>query len=151
MVLRRFPWQNAHRTDESFKLFASPPPSTPLVEPPSTRVPSPIDALTKTLVEISVHEIHSDSQSVSSRECLESSRTRQGAQKIPSGPASLLRQLPSESRALIQSMLDLNPASRPTVDQVLYDPWIRASPVCSQDEEGAVHSGAGHQHTLHRG
>jgi serine/threonine protein kinase len=64
------------------------------------------------------------------------------------GPKSLLRHLPKESRAVIGGMLELNPARRLRLKRVLRDPWIKGIDVCSQRAGGAVHRSGDHAHTL---
>ncbi|KAI7868085.1 kinase-like domain-containing protein [Spinellus fusiger] len=50
----------------------------------------------------------------------------------------LLKLLPRDSRALMASVLTLDPACRPTVQALLEDPWIRSIDVCSS-EPGTHH------------
>lgn len=69
-------------------------------------------------------------------------------QEVIKGPWRLLRILPRESRSIIGSMLEIQPSHRATLKDLMNDPWIAKSPVCSQLESGRVLNAPGHQHTL---
>lgn len=71
--------------------------------------------------------------------------------EVIKGPWRLLRLLPRESRTIIGRMLDVNPKRRATLEEMMSDPWISNSPVCSQMEEGKVIRAPGHEHTLEPG
>lgn len=77
-----------------------------------------------------------------------STETSAAKQEVIKGPWRLLRLLPRESRSIIGRMLEIQPSNRATLKDLLNDPWITKSPVCSQLENGRVLSAAGHQHTL---
>ena len=64
------------------------------------------------------------------------------------GRWTLLRHLPRKSRAIIGGMLILDPNHRLPLPQVMRDPWTKEIPVCSQDVDGTVHRGEGHEHTF---
>ena len=67
------------------------------------------------------------------------------------GPWRLLRLLPRETRNIIGKMLQINPKSRATLDDMMKDPWISSTPVCQQLEGGKVIRARGHEHTLEPG
>jgi hypothetical protein len=52
-------------------------------------------------------------------------------------------------------MLELDPKKRATLDEVLNDPWVshnmNNNKVCTQDMNGGIHRGEGHEHTLEPG
>ena len=48
-------------------------------------------------------------------------------------------------------MLDTNPKTRATLEEILEDPWVSNTPICSQGEGGKVYHAAGHEHTLEPG
>lgn len=77
-----------------------------------------------------------------------STETPAAKQEVIKGPWRLLRILPRESRSIIGSMLEIQPSDRATLKDLLNDPWIAKSPVCSQLESGQVLNAPGHQHTL---
>jgi len=75
----------------------------------------------------------------------------QAKQEVVKGPWRLLRILPRESRHIIGRMLKVDPAERATMQEVLEDEWVIATPVCSQEEQGKVYRAPGHTHTLEPG
>jgi serine/threonine protein kinase len=159
MALRRFPWELAHQSDPSFKLFVT------LTEPHSSAAENTPNESPESLFSqlgikeppsVSVHEISpSDSPrrdsgvAVSTKSSLDESILSKDLKDLP-GPARLLRRLPAESRAVIRGMLDINPATRTTIRQILKDSWIKNVDPCSQHKDGTIHRGSGHQHTLQR-
>lgn len=68
--------------------------------------------------------------------------------EVLKGPWRLLRLLPRETRAIMGKMLEIQPSHRATLDDMMEDPWITNTPVCSQDESCTVHRAPGHEHTL---
>jgi hypothetical protein len=48
-------------------------------------------------------------------------------------------------------MLELNPNKRATIEEMLEDPWVAGTPVCTQIEQGKVMHAPGHTHTLEPG
>lgn len=49
-------------------------------------------------------------------------------------------------------MLDLDPKTRCTLDEVLQDPWVQNARVCAQEEQtGRILRADGHEHTLEPG
>lgn len=74
--------------------------------------------------------------------------TQQDYQPQVKGPLRLLRLLPRETRHIIGRMLDLDPARRATIDEVLEDPWVQNSLVCRQEENGVIISAPNHKHHL---
>lgn len=85
----------------------------------------------------------------------ESSEASQGkdTQSTPSikGPWRLLRLLPRESRYLIGRMLDTDPKTRATLEEVQADPWLAKRTCCRQEEGGTVVRADGHDHILEPG
>ena len=71
-----------------------------------------------------------------------------GKQEVIKGPWRLLRLLPRESRNIIGRMLEINPRRRATIEEMLADPWVSGTPVCTQIEGGKVIKASGHEHTL---
>lgn len=150
MSLRRFPWKAPRLTDNSFKQFVASPtpatpsealpkgnsdgrPSTPPAEGSRRRSPVPSDSTAS-----DHHRRHRQDDGA----------TKQEAMK---GPWRLLRLLPRESRNIMAQMLELNPLRRATLEDMMSDPWISNSPVCSQVEAGRVVRAVGHEHTLEPG
>lgn len=154
MSLRRFPWKQPRISDNSYKLFVSPPtPGTPVPDShPRRSSEKQTDMDRASQVNGSAdgesphhHRHHSDST--------ETARplTTDGKQEVIKGPWRLLRILPRESRHIIGRMLKVDPYERATMDEVLEDDWVLSTPVCTQDEDGRIHRAAGHTHTLEPG
>ena len=149
MTLRRFPWKLPRLSDNSFKLFAADP--TPGHEP--ERLVGPVRS----------HGDHSDSESRHSHSHSRShSRnhstgkaeegspaTGQGEKKeVIRGPWRILRLLPRESRKIMWRMLDMNPKTRATMDEILAENWIAEAVICQQVENGEVFLAEDHTHIL---
>ncbi|KAL8654161.1 MAG: hypothetical protein Q9210_001677 [Variospora velana] len=149
MSLRRFPWKAPRLTDNSFKQFvASPTPATPSEALPARnsngRPPTP-----------AAEDSHRSSVPSDNTASTHHNHDRQDdaapKQEAMKGPWRLLRLLPRESRNIISHMLELNPKRRATLANILSDPWVSNSPVCSQVEAGQIIRAPGHEHTLEPG
>lgn len=162
MTLRQFPWQMAHYSDPSFKSFVSPSSqrtSSEYVVPKASQVPLLSTEHVKLPEEVTVHEFMPTPPMTPRFESIPEDLPSTPPSPRPSldvtaknnhitGPARLLQQLPQESWHVIQLMLHLDPRGRLTIRQVLEDSWIKGRPVCSQDEDGAIHWASDHQHTI---
>ena len=158
MTLRRFPWKAPRVSDNSYKLFVSPPNDGPksitgpskssadlqhaaddhragIQSAPASRHPSAEGQLTG---------------SSNSSSAVASSQTQQQPQVIK-GPWRLLRLLPRESRHIIGRMLEVDPKKRATLEEIMNDKWVQNSQVCSQEEGGRVLRCDNHDHTLEPG
>lgn len=167
MSLRRFPWKLPRMTDNSFKLFASPP--SPVTEtkrisedPPHAQshghghskstgdVQAPVKDATLTSAPVS-----KQSSPVDDIEKAKNGSTSENGDKktdakpeIIKGPWRLLRLLPRESRHIIGRMLELDPKRRATMEEILNDPWVSGTPICREEPGGKVIRAEGHTHTL---
>ncbi|KAH8818500.1 kinase-like domain-containing protein [Hyaloscypha sp. PMI_1271] len=152
MSLRRFPWKMPRMTDNSYKLFASPP-------TPGTDIRRISDSPSKSTNDLDTpaRDAVPDSQSNPTTTKTEYAPTNGAtgsapeAEKKPEiikGPWRLLRLLPRESRHIIGRMLEINPRNRATMSEVLDDPWVSGTPICRQELGGAVIRADGHAHTL---
>jgi serine/threonine protein kinase len=153
MILGRFPWKVAALYDEAFKLFATT--KRPnfhaergmgrrSTEPASLQASNnvaatPCDSVAENMDTVSMMNISFDKAADAN-----------GAERVLE-PCRLLRQLPSNSSAVIGKMLLLNANSRPTLEQISDDPWIQQSQLCSQDDGRTIHYGSPHEHVLRRG
>ncbi|KAF1846711.1 Pkinase-domain-containing protein [Cucurbitaria berberidis CBS 394.84] len=149
MTLRRFPWKAPRISDNSYKLFVSPPNDGPRsITGPSKSTPdlSHAEAQSGPQSEpVSHHASDTNDQRGSSST---------GAQQPPQvikGPWRLLRLLPRESRHIIGRMLEVDPKKRATLDEIIEDKWATGSAVCSQEEGGRVLRCDNHEHTLEPG
>jgi serine/threonine protein kinase len=180
MTLRRFPWKQPRAIDNSYKLFVAPPtPGTPVPDseprrasefrskdklapenakdprPPSE--PSPPRGVDEKDKPSHHHHHHSqvdDDQTTSTQNGQpkgSSSSDPPAKAEVVRGPWRLLRILPRESRHIIGRMLKVDPKERATMDEVMADEWVMATPVCSQEEQGEVRRAPGHEHTLEAG
>ncbi|KAI9836365.1 MAG: hypothetical protein M1819_001394 [Sarea resinae] len=172
MSLRRFPWKAPRLTDNSYKLFVSPPNPGQSTGEPTTRssdngklsagvaegkrksapVSAPVSrqasAETSTTHPQKAEGSHSRPPSVTGSSQQAQPSQPQQPQAPTKGPWRLLRLLPRESRNIIGRMLEVNPKKRATLQEILADPWVSGSPVCQQEENGRVIRAEGHEHTL---
>lgn len=159
MTLRRFPWKAPRLSDNSYRLFVSPPDpdQDKLLEqhrksvdsrkgsasaPPSRNNSGDQDDNSEH--KHHHHHHHNDGGAVSQ------APTQTDPNQAPTikGPLRLLRLLPRETRHIIGRMLDLNPHKRATMDEILADAWVQNSLVCRQEENGVVMKAPNHTHTL---
>ncbi|KAB2578788.1 Hal protein kinase [Lasiodiplodia theobromae] len=195
MTLRRFPWKAPRTSDNSFKLFVSPPntndwpqhtsrkssemhgPSHSALDvkehghdhgsrraiesAPASRMPSQVDP--KDTSQNNHHHANGDGQgdrpttaggnaqnAPPSRNGKDTSTAPQAQQTIK-GPWRLLRLLPRESRHIIGRMLEIDPKKRATLEEIMDDKWVKATPVCQQLEGGKIVAADNHTHTLEPG
>lgn len=154
MSLRRFPWKMPRLTDNSYKLFASPPtPGTDIRR--TSEVPSKSTTDLETPARDSVPDGQSGSAPATPKSEHPPTNGSNGAaseaEKRPEvikGPWRLLRLLPRESRHIIGRMLEINPKNRATLDEILADPWISGTPICRQEPGGECINVETHVHTL---
>ncbi|KAI6785201.1 Serine/threonine-protein kinase-like protein [Emericellopsis cladophorae] len=170
MTLRRFPWKLPQEDkDNSYKLFAAEP--TPGHDPtklvhPSRRHGSLSEAAHEEDANKSErrpeHKHEEPSRKAPADEHDKKDRERphdnshapsgqqgQGEKKeIIKGPWRILRLLPRESRYIIWRMLDINPKTRATMEEILAEPWVADSLICQQTDDGTVILAEDHEHTL---
>ncbi|KAI6710621.1 hypothetical protein PZA11_003647 [Diplocarpon coronariae] len=147
MSLRRFPWKMPRMTDNSFKLFASPPtPGTEMRRNSDTSLPS------LSTVDLDAPARDTDPAPVPVVKVKSNLKVAPGSEdkkpEVVKGPWRLLRLLPRESRFIMSLMLQIDPKKRATMDDVLADEWVSGTPICRQEEGGEVFRGPGHVHTL---
>ncbi|KAK2624423.1 hypothetical protein QTJ16_006373 [Diplocarpon rosae] len=147
MSLRRFPWKMPRMTDNSFKLFASPP--TPGTE---TRRHSDPPLPPKSTNDLDTPAGDTDPVPVPVVKVKSNLKVAPGSEdkkpEVIKGPWRLLRLLPRESRSIMSLMLQIDPKKRATMEDVLADDWVSGTPICRQEEGGEVFHGPGHVHTL---
>jgi len=143
MIMRRFPWKAPRMSDPSFRNFSSAPNPYVIASSPGTESGS-----------------HSSSLAVSRKSTLDSSSTLTPSQSggknlsvttsgsslkkedtpppapINKGPMKLFNRLqPPQCRPLIGRMLDINPNTRITMEEIWTDPWFRSLKRCEMVEE----------------
>ncbi|KAI1347544.1 kinase-like domain-containing protein [Xylaria sp. FL0043] len=150
MSLRRFPWKIPRMTDNSYRLFASPP--TPGHDPKQLILPSrPTQDSTEAPARDSVTEESPKSPKQSKTEL---STTSQGDNKdterkeVIKGPWRLLRLLPRESRHIIGRMLTIDPKKRAGMAEILDEPWVSDTVICRQVGPGMIEKAEDHTHVL---
>lgn len=156
MTLRRFPWKAPRVSDNSYKLFVSPP----------NDGPKSITGPSKSASDLQHHDAderrqsgpssepasrHHSSDQPSANDHRGSSSSASGQPQVIKGPWRLLRLLPRESRHIIGRMLEVDPKKRATLDEIIEDKWVTGSAVCSQEEGGKVLLCDNHTHTLEPG
>jgi len=148
MSLRRFPWKMPRMTDNSYKLFASPPtPGTDMRRLSDTPVPSK----STNDLDVPARDAIPESKPAPPKAELPVN-TSNGAiapvkPEVIRGPWRLLRLLPRESRHIIGRMLEIDPKKRATLAEVLEDPWVAGTNICRQ-VGGDVYRAPSHTHTL---
>lgn len=152
MSLRRFPWKMPRVTDNSYRLFASPPSSGTDGRKVSEPAPSKSTGDIQNVVERdaepeSGHESrhHSGSHNGASRASIDGGERKP---EVIKGPWRLLRLLPRESRHVMSRMLQIDPRDRATLEEVLDDEWVASTLICRQELSGEVVRAPGHTHTL---
>lgn len=154
MVLRRFPWKMPRVTDNSYKLFASPPsPGTDIRRLENGQLPQHAPELSKAAKEAHEAELAQAEKKLSDREKSNAAAAGHFEKKSPEvikGPWRLLRLMPRESRHIIGRMLEIDPKKRALMQEILADPWVEHTQICRQeaDGHGAVVRAPGHTHTL---
>jgi serine/threonine protein kinase len=150
MSLRRFPWKMPRMTDNSYKLFASPPsPGTDMRRLSDTPAPSKSTTDLDTPARDAVADSPATSKSTTGPTA--NGNGAAPAEKKPEvikGPWRLLRLLPRESRHIMARMLEIDPKKRATMEEVLADPWVSGTNICRQEEGGRIVRAEGHTHTL---
>ncbi|CAI4051409.1 hypothetical protein SUVZ_14G1440 [Saccharomyces uvarum] len=135
MILKKFPWKIPKLRDNSFKLFCS-----------GRDCDSLSSLVTRTPDPPSYDESHSPEKKKSEG----SSNNVSDPNNVNIGPQRLLHSLPEETQHIVSRMIDLAPACRGNIDEIMEDPWIRSISMCRMVEDGLtfkVVEGDDHHHT----
>jgi serine/threonine protein kinase len=136
-------------TDNSYKLFASPP--TPATEKhlPHARSTGDVSSAVLRDAEPSTssmtHGETGDGKTTTARTSVDGGENRT---EVVKGPWRLLRLLPKESRHIIGRMLEIDPKNRAKLPEVLADDWVANTVICRQELDGTVIKAPWHTHTL---
>lgn len=175
MCLRRFPWKAPRMSDNSYRLFVSPPDPGQQAMLDHQRKSSGTASRPGSNAGISgdehrsmpnsrpssrpgsAHGHHQDNSEVPRSASTTPATT--GPADVSSsassatikGPLRLLRLLPRDTRHIIGRMLELDPRKRATLDEILEDPWVQNALVCRQEEGGQCFPAPNHTHTLEGG
>ncbi|KAH7561469.1 kinase-like domain-containing protein [Bipolaris maydis] len=156
MTLRRFPWKAPRISDNSYKLFVSPPNDGPRSITGPSKSATDLESTARDerrqsgLGSESTTR-HQSSEHPSTEPRASTSSNGQQPPQVIKGPWRLLRLLPRESRHIIGRMLEVDPKKRATLDEILEDKWVINSEVCSQEEGGRIIRAGNHEHTLEPG
>jgi len=177
MTLRRFPWKAPRISDNSYRLFVSPPdPDQDRLldlqrrsivgghsnrnsvddgkrgsqSEPASRNPTGATGDSEHKHHHHHHNDHGQKSEPVTRQTT-GSNTSANDQPTIKGPMRLLRLLPRETRHIIGRMLELDPKKRATLDDILADNWVQNALVCSQEEDGVIFRAPNHTHTLQPG
>lgn len=138
MILKKFPWKIPKLKDNSFKLFCSGRDCDSLSSL-VTRTPDPPSY------------DHSESSSTTNASPGKKPTNNPADPSNPNiGPQRLYHSLPEECQHIISRMVDLAPACRASIEEVMEDPWISGIDACHMEEQGLtfkVVSGSDHSHT----
>lgn len=158
MTLRRFPWKAPRVSDNSYKLFVSPPNDGPRQiagpsKPPSDSAPTAGDdhRASGSQSEPASRQPSREQAASGEQKPTTSTTSSQQASQVIKGPWRLLRLLPRESRHIVGRMLEIDPKKRATLDEIIEDKWVTGSLVCTQEEGGRVVRCDNHEHTLEPG
>lgn len=153
MTLRRFPWKAPRISDNSYKLFVSPPNDGPRSITGASKSASDLQQTEGTNGQQNGSQSEPTSRHQSGEHEHRGSASSQSGQQpqVIKGPWRLLRLLPRESRHIIGRMLEVDPKKRATLDEIIEDKWVTGSAVCSQEEGGRVIRCENHDHTLEPG
>ncbi|KAK1061764.1 Nitrogen permease reactivator protein [Friedmanniomyces endolithicus] len=167
MMLRRFPWKAPRLSDNSYRLFVSPPDPDQerlldehrrsltgeegqkrQAQSASTPRNASVDGTTTDQHRHHFHH-HDNTTTAPKPDPVSRSSTQSDGKDQPviKGPLRLLRLLPRETRHIIGRMLELDPKRRADMDEILEDPWVQNSLVCRQEENGVIFKAPNHTHT----
>ncbi|CEP64644.1 serine/threonine protein kinase NPR1 LALA0_S12e03620g [Lachancea lanzarotensis] len=144
MVLKKFPWKVPKLKDNSFKLFCSGRDCDSL-SALVVRTPGPND-----FEPPSYDNALNENANVASPTTAPSSNNPSDPNNPNVGPQRLLNSLPEECQHIIGRMVDLAPACRASIEDIMADPWVEAIEMCEVMDDGfstKIICGTNHKHT----
>lgn len=144
MILKKFPWKIPKLRDNSFKLFCSGR-NCDSLSALVTRTPEPpsYDTLD--------HSSYAGHGTTGNNATQTHSTHNAADPNNPNiGPQRLLHSLPEEAQHIIGRMVDLAPACRSNIEEIMDDPWIKSIEMCHIVEDRfdfKVVSAEDHTHT----
>lgn len=135
MILKKFPWKIPKLRDNSFKLFCS---------------GRDCDSLSSLVTRTPDPPSYDESHSTEKKKPESSSNNVSDPNNVNIGPQRLLHSLPEETQHIVGRMIDLAPACRGNIEEIMEDPWIRSIDMCHLVEDGLsfkVVRGEDHHHT----
>lgn len=151
MSLRRFPWKVPRSSDNSYRLFASPP--TPGHDPKELIMPSrstgdltEAPAESSTANEPPKSPKHDKAEGLPAASRIDPKDPER--KEVIRGPWRLLRLLPRECRHVIGRMLTIDPKTRATMAEILEEPWVSDTVICRQVGPTHIEKAEDHKHIL---
>lgn len=135
MILKKFPWKIPKLKDNSFKLFCS---------------GRNCDSLSALVTRTPEPPSYDNAVEGAQPEPSAQSNNPADPNNPNIGPQRLLHSLPEECHHIIGRMVDLAPACRASIDQIMDDPWIQGIEMCTVEEDGLnskVVPATNHEHT----
>ncbi|KAK0715643.1 kinase-like domain-containing protein [Lasiosphaeris hirsuta] len=165
MTLRRFPWKVPRMSDSSFKLFAAEPSPghdpKKLMLPPSQSMSALSDLPARDFDPATFRGEQPEHKAAAAEDeskvdpdqkppgaASNAASTAGDKKEVVRGPWRILRLLPRESRHIIGRMLELDPKKRAKMSEILDDPWVANTVICTQHEGSVVVSADDHKHIL---
>lgn len=118
LTIKQFPWKIPKLKDPSFKLFCS---------------GRDCDSLSQLVAKPALPPQYDDVV-----EKPASSNNPSNPNDLKIGPQSLLHKLPESSRHIIGRMVELAPARRASIEEIMEDPFVKNIKMCYLDHEGTV-------------
>ncbi|CCE66129.1 hypothetical protein TPHA_0O01620 [Tetrapisispora phaffii CBS 4417] len=119
MVLKKFPWKIPKLRDNSFKLFCS---------------GRDCDSLSSLVTKTPEPPSYDNATTTGNND--KNSNNPSDPKNTNIGPQRLYHSLPEESQSIISRMVDLAPACRANIDEVMSDPWMESIDMCYVIENG---------------
>lgn len=136
MILKKFPWKIPKLRDNSFKLFCS------------GRDCDSLSALVTRAPDPPSYDNLDTPTTPNSKD--KSANNAADPNNTTIGPQRLCHSLPEESQDILRRMVELAPACRANIDEIMEDPWIVGIDACRMVEDGLTFKlvpGADHTHT----
>lgn len=118
LTIKQFPWKIPKLKDPSFKLFCS-----------GRDCDSLSQLVAKPALPPQYYEVV---------DTPESSNNPSNPDDLKIGPQSLLHKLPEASRNVIGRMIELAPARRASIEEIMEDPFVKSIKMCYLNHEGTV-------------
>lgn len=137
LTIKQFPWKIPKLKDSSFKLFCSGRDCDSL----SQLVSRPADPPNYD------QAVYTNADKGAAAATGSNNPSNPSDMKI--GPQSLLHKLPEESRHIIGRMVELAPARRANIDEIMEDPFVKGIQMCYVDHDNnVVNHEDNHVHTI---
>ncbi|XBW35199.1 hypothetical protein QEN19_000762 [Hanseniaspora menglaensis] len=134
LTIKQFPWKIPKLKDSSFKLFCS---------------GRDCDSLSQLVSRPANPPNYDEVVTGNAGNNNSSSNNPSNPNDLKIGPQSLLHKLPENSRHIIGRMVELAPARRANIDEIMEDPFVKGIDMCYVDHAGTViNNKESHEHTI---